>query len=399
MKIHTYLDFNATTPPDAEILDQIPSWAAEWGNPSSIHWAGRGPKVLIRKARESVAKMLGCNPLEIVFTSGGSEANNLAILGSLAALANQGSIRRKILVSAVEHPSVMKTVLQLGAQGYIVKTIPVFRTGHLDMEIFESELNEEVALVCVMVANNETGNVFPVKKIAEACHKVGALLHSDAVQTIGKLPLFLQSWNLDMASFSGHKFYALKGCGVLYVKKGTPMSSHIFGGPQERKRRAGTENSLAIAAFGTMAEKSAVLLDAVEDVKRLRDWMESEILRRIDNVSVTGNGNHRLPNTSSMVLPEVDGETLLMNLDLNGFAVSTGAACSSGSPEPSPVLLNMGLSREEAQCSLRVSLGWKTTEAEIRSFIEVLVEVVERLRRIRRTGSASLNPEGEARDI
>jgi cysteine desulfurase len=232
----------------------------------------------------------------------------------------------------------------------------------------------------MMLANNETGLILPIQKITEKVHAVGAKMHTDAVQALGKIQVNLADLGVDFASFSSHKFYALKGCGVLYSKKGNELRPLMFGGGQERHRRGGTENLLGIWAFGFMANKLAEIPAHIENIRGLRDYMEKEILALIPDVRVTQAQANRLPNTSSLVLDGVDGETLLMSLDVKGFAVSTGAACSAGSPEPSPGLLAMGLSRSEAQSSLRVSLGWPTTLEDIQSFVSTLQPMILRLR-------------------
>ncbi len=379
-----YLDHNATTPISELVAQQVPRWLEQWGNPSSIHQAGRGPKALMRTARDQVARMLGVNPLELIFTSGGSEANNLALKGVFESFERPSILprkdRRKYLVSSVEHPSLRRTVEYLAERGAQIEFIPVHRDGSIDLDEYERLLDDDVALVSVMYANNETGNIFPIKKMAEMAHSVGALFHSDCVQALGKANLNLRDLGVDLASFAGHKFYALKGCGVLYTRKGLNLESLIHGGGQERHRRGGTENILGIASLGAMcALKDEVGIRAVE-TERLRDHFEARVLEEIPAISITGVESPRLPNTSSLIIPGVDGETLLMNLDMRGFAVSTGAACSSGSPEPSPVLLAMGLSRAEAQSSLRVGLGWGTTRDEMDRFVETLKAVVLHLR-------------------
>ena len=231
-----------------------------------------------------------------------------------------------------------------------------------------------------MLANNETGHILPIQKISEMAHSVGALVHCDAVQALGKIPLNLRELGIDLASFSGHKFYALKGSGVLYVRRGLNLPSLIHGGGQERGRRAGTENMMSIASLGLMCTKGDQIIGQALRLRELRDRMEARILSEIPGVVVTGPNHARLPGVSSMSIKDIDGETLLMNLDVRGFAVSTGAACSSGNPEPSPVLLAMGLTRDEAQSSLRLSLGWGTTDADVDRFVLALQEVVKRLR-------------------
>lgn len=373
-----YLDNNATTRPAPEVRESLLQWLENWGNPSSIHQAGRGPKALLRWSRQEVAKMIGADPLEVIFTSGGSEANNLALKGAFYRQKAQG--RTHILISAVEHPSVAKTAAFLATHGAEIEKIAVKRDGSIDLEVYQKQLRPSTALVSVMLANNETGSIFPVKKMAKLAHQIDALFHTDAVQALGKMRFNVSDLDVDLATFSGHKFYALKGCGVLYSKRGTQIESLIHGGGQERNRRAGTENLLAIASFAAMSARLSFVEEKLPHMESLRDKMEAFILNHIAGSSVTGAGVRRLPNTSSVVIPHVDGETLLMNLDMEGFCVSTGAACSSGSQEPSPTLRSMGLSRDEAQMSLRVSLGWDTTAHDIEKFCEALERVVLRIR-------------------
>lgn len=378
-----YLDNNATTPVASLLVPKMEAWVAEWGNASSIHQSGRGPKTLIREARNELAELLDCNPLEIVFTSGGSEANNLAIKGVYEHLAasEQLKLKNQFICSQVEHPSVIKTMEFLETKGVDVVRIPVSRQGVLDIGVLEAALKRQpTALVSVMIANNETGSLFPLEHVTSLAHSHGALVHSDMVQALGKIPFSLKSLNVDFASFSSHKFYSLKGCGILYSRKGNQLVSLIHGGAQERRRRAGTENTLAIAAFGEMARQKDRIEYEQQRLKSLRDRLEIKMKESIAGIEVTGDGVERLPGSLSVLIPGVDGETLLMNLDMKGFSVSTGAACSSGSPEPSPVLLAMGLSREEAQSSLRLGLGWSTTEEDVDHFLEQLIVTVERLR-------------------
>lgn len=363
-------------------MPHIESWLAQWGNPSSIHQSGRGPKTLIRESRRHLAQLLGCDPLELIFTSGGSEANNLCLKGVFEQIRLSGDItRNRYIATTVEHPSVLKALQYLETRGAEVVLIPVSRGGELDLLALQKALREKpTALVSVMAANNETGSIFPIEEVVQMAHEHGALVHSDMVQAMGKIPFQLKDLNVDYASFSGHKFYSLKGAGILFAKKNRPIVSLIHGGAQERSRRAGTENTLAIAALGEMARQGSQIESQKARVEQLRDRLEQGILQQISEVTVTGDRVKRLPGSLSLVIPGVDGETLLMNLDMKGFSVSTGAACSSGSPEPSPVLLAMGLTREEAQASLRVGLGWSTTEEEVDQFLVALVATVERLR-------------------
>ena len=388
-KSTTYFDHNATTPVCAEVRAALPELAEAWGNPSSIHWAGRLPKNILRDTRRDLAMSLGVSPLEIVFTSGGSESNNAIIRGYFEYLqiapflTSQQKLRSHYMCSAVEHPSVIKTMQHIQSLGARVDFIPVNRQGEIDMEFYKTHLSNETALVSVMCANNETGTVFPIQEMAMLAHEQGALFHTDAVQAFGKIPLNLAELDVDFASFSGHKFYSLKGSGFLYSKKGSQFASLIQGGGQERHRRGGTENVLGIGALGVVAKRLAKVEAKAAQISKLRDYLEERILNEIPDVSVTASETQRLPNTSSLIINDADGETLLMSLDIEGYAVSTGAACSSGNPEPSPVLLAMGLTRAQAQNSLRISLGWDSTLLEVDAFIEVLKKVVQRLRSLR----------------
>ena len=364
-------------------------WGDIWGNPSSIHWTGRGPKKVIREARESLAKTIGAaTPLEVIFTSGGSEANNLALKGFFSTLKKSGGLETKneLIISSVEHPCIIKQCEYLEkTYGIKVYRIPVSKEGVLDLQFYQDCLSEKTALVSVMYANNETGHIFPIKELARQAHAFGAKIHCDAVQSLGKTGFNVVDYDVDLATFSGHKFYALKGAGALYCKSQTQLDPLVHGGGQERGRRGGTENILAIASLGLMAEELLEVSQGVSEghgMKELRDLLEAKVIEQISNVEITGQGNLRLPNTTHLIIKGIDGETLLMNLDVEGFAVSTGAACSSGNSEPSPVLLAMGFSKLEAQSSLRVSLGWKTTKDEIEKFVAVLVKVVKRQREL-----------------
>lgn len=374
-----YLDHNATTPHSPLLKKRWMELFDISGNPSSIHQDSRIPKTILREARAKIAKMLGCSPLEIIFNSGASEGNN-SILKSVFALHNNS--RDEFLISDVEHPSVYKTSEYLQSLGAKVKYIPVNKAGHIDLEFIKKNLSNKTALVSVMYANNETGTVFPIKEISALAHSVGALMHSDCVQVLGKESCDFAELNLDYATFSAHKFYSIKGTGFCYVKKMSPWTPLINGGGQERARRGGTENIIGLAALNIVLDQLQNCQAQISEMRRLRDLMEALILEKISHVSITAHQSPRVSNTSSLVIQDVDGETLLVSLDLKNYSVSTGAACSSGNPEPSPVLLAMGLSREEAQSSLRVSLGWETTETQVREFVATLVEVVERLRNI-----------------
>jgi len=372
-----YLDHNATTPLHPHVKNGLMESCQVFGNPSSIHWAGRESKNAIRNARAAISQFLNVSPLEIIFNSGASESNNTVIRSFF-----KSTLRNEFICSEVEHPSVLKTLSELESKGAVVHKIPVNREGFLDVAYFKSVLSEKTALVSIMMANNETGNIFPIKELCRLAHQVGAYFHTDAVQAMGKLDFNLAELGVDYASFSGHKFYSLKGTGVLFAKKGSPQIPLITGGAQERSRRGGTENVLGIVSFGRMCELKNQVQDQTTRLQGLRDQLQHQILNEISNCTVTGGGAPRLPNTLSLVIDDIDGETLLMNLDIKGYAVSTGAACSSGNPEPSPVLLAMGLSKKEAQGSLRISIGWENTTEELNQFCEDLKKSVQRLRLI-----------------
>lgn len=372
-----YLDYNATTPLHPELLAFVTEGLSRFGNPSSVHGFGRDSKKLITTARNQIASFINVSPLEIVFTATGSEANNQAIQKALPLLAG---VRDEIYYSAVEHPSVIKAVKAMVARGYKPKVIPVLPSGEIDLEFIKENLNEKTALVTVQLVNNETGNIFPVAKIGKLAHKVGALMHSDMVQALGKIPVDLKTWNLDLATFAGHKFYSLKGAAFLFVRSGTHVDPLIYGGGQERSRRAGTENALAIASLGEAVRVLGPRLN--EEVRRieiLRDALENEILRLYPHFTVNGKGAPRVCNTLNITCPNIDGETFLINLDTRGVAVSSGAACSSGSQEPSPVLRAMGLDTTQAQQSMRISLGWLTTEEELKTFLGAFQSSLEQM--------------------
>lgn len=375
-----YLDHNATAPLLPELRGFIHERLELWGNPSSIHQHGRGPKTALREARKAIAQRIGADPLEIIFTGSGSESNNHALKGLLKPLRNDPDSKNHVLISAIEHPSILKAAESLTDWGYQVDRIPVSQAGVLDLGAFDQMLTPRTALVSCMLANNETGTILPIQDMVKRAHDKGIPFHCDGVQALGKIPVNVRELGADLMSFSGHKFYSLKGAGVLYARRGLALGSLIHGGGQERGRRAGTENVLAIACLGHVCTLGDRVEHEVERLSALRDRMEQRILAEITHVQVTAGQAPRLPNTSSLVIEGVDGETLLMNLDMQGFSVSTGAACSSGSPEPSPTLLAMGLSRAEAQSSLRISLGWNNTEEHVMNFVTELKSVVQHIR-------------------
>ena len=372
-----YLDHNATTAPCSSAIKGAKTALKGWGNPSSIHQSASQAKALLWAARENLSAFLNCNPLEIIFTSGASESNNQAIKGIFQ---NPDSSRNELLISNVEHPSVLAVGDFLAQKGWILHKIPVSREGFLDSAFFEKHLTEKTRLVSVMAANNETGIIFPIKQWVKKAHSVGALFHSDMVQLLGKQRIDLKDLDLDLASFSAHKFYSLQGCGLLYCKKGVQLDSLIHGGPQERQRRAGTENLTGISAFGAVAKEGGCILEKQKKIKRLRDNMEKKLLAVVKNIEVIGHKAPRLDNSSSLLIRGVQGETLLMNLDLKGFSISVGSACGSGKIESSSILTAMGLTQEEAKSCIRVSLGIDNSKEEIESFTECLISCIQRLR-------------------
>lgn len=385
-KNRVYLDHNATTPVASEIMDKLPEWLAHWGNPSSVHQLGREPKNMIRRSRQAVAKLIDAKPLELIFTSSGSESNNTVIRSVVEHLRLNKKIsaedRNQFVISSVEHPSILQAMDYVKKQGFKVHYVKMLPSGDIDLTHLDSLLTEKVVLVSIMMANNEIGAIYPIKKLAKKVKAVGALFHTDAVQALGKTPLSVKHLGVDFASFSGHKFYSIKGCGVLYVRSGVHIENLIHGGGQERFRRAGTENTLAIASLGLMAEKGHKIIQQSEKVSTLREYTEKKILSKIENVELISVSTKKLPNTMNLYVQGIDAQKLLMSLDMKGISVSAGSACSSGSMDPSHVLLAMGLTPNKAKQCIRVSLGWANTTAEMDYFIETLNSVVTRLRQL-----------------
>ena len=394
LKAPIYLDFNATAPLSQKVITSMPQLLELWGNPSSIHLASRSPKTILRETKKKLADYLKVSSLEIIFNSGASEGNN-TVLKSVWNTYRPGNhfgqpVKNEFLISSVEHPSITKTAQFLESEGAIIHWIPVNRKGDLDLNFIKEKLSERTALISCMFANNETGSVFPIKDIVTLAKTKNVLVHSDCVQAFGKTDFNIQDIGVDYATISAHKFYALKGCGVLFARKNAPYINLVHGGGQERSRRGGTENILGIASLGVMLDELSQVSQKEAELKKLRDDFEAKIKSQIPNVSITCENSKRLANTSSLVIAGVDGETLLVSLDLKGFAVSTGAACSSGNPEPSPVLLAVGLTRQEAQNSLRVSFGWTTTQEHVDLFIHQLVEIVAHLRSVNEMENANV---------
>jgi cysteine desulfurase len=380
-----YLDNSATTAMAPEVIDaMLPYFSEEMGNAQSVHSFGQRAKSAIEKARRQVAALINASPNEIVFVSGGTEADNLAIRGIADAHRDRG---HHIISTRIEHPAVLRTCEALEANGFRVTYLPVSRNGLVDMDGLRRGITAETILISVMLANNETGTIQPIEEIAQVVSEARASglahlnLHTDAVQAVAKIPIDVKTLGVDLLSLSAHKFHGPKGIGALYVRKGTRIAKLLHGGHHERDRRAGTENVPAIVGFGRAAEMARAQLDArTTGMRELRDYLERQVNSLVSNVGVNGDQDRRVPNISNMSFGGVDGESLLIALDLKGIAVSTGSACASGSLEPSHVLQAMGLAREEVRGSLRFSLSAYTTREEIDYAVSNLVKTVSRLR-------------------
>ena len=375
-----YLDNNATTRVADEVLEEIrPYFCDLYGNPSSMHSFGGQIAAQIRKAREKVAALLGCEESEVIFTGCGTESDNTAILGTLAARPN----KHKVITSRVEHPAVLAVCRDLENRGYQVVELGVDREGHLDLGELQSRLDEDTVLVTIMAANNETGVIFPTEQIAEMVTSRGIVFHTDAVQAVGKIPLNLSASRIDLLSLSGHKLHAPKGVGVLVVRKGTRLTPFMLGGHQEGGRRAGTENVPGIIGLGKACELAGRFMDEENGrVRRLRDRLEEALLKRCPGAMLNGDKKMRLPNTTNISFEYVEGEAILLMLNRFGICASSGSACTSGSLEPSHVLRAMGVPFTAAHGSIRFSLSRYTTEAEIDLVIEKLPPVIQRLREL-----------------
>ncbi|MBI5453678.1 MAG: cysteine desulfurase NifS [Deltaproteobacteria bacterium] len=373
-----YFDHNATTPILGEVFDaMVPFLKDQWGNPSSIHWAGRGTRKAVEDARETVCRLLNCQNVELIFTSSGTEGDNHAIKGVAYANRNKGN---HIITTKVEHPAVLNTCKHLAKEGFEVTYLDVDSDGLIDLEALKAAITPKTILITIMFANNETGVLFPVKEIGDIAKERGVIFHTDAVQAAGKVPIDVQKLNIDLLTISGHKIYAPKGVGALFVKRGVRLVPLIHGGHHERNRRGGTENVAGIVGFGKAAEIAIRDMDKeIEHLKTLKDRLEAG-LGNIPHIKVNGHVDKRLPNTSNISFEFVEGESLLLNLDMKGIAASSGSACTSGSLEPSHVLVSMGLSHELSHGSVRFSLGKSNTVEEIDYLIEIMPPIVERMR-------------------
>jgi cysteine desulfurase len=378
---HFYFDHNATTPVAPEVLETLVACLGQvYGNASSIHHFGQSAKQRLEAARRQVAALINASAPEIVFTSGGTEADNLAIFGVTRAAVRPS---KHVITCAIEHPAVLSPAKQLGEEGVDVTCLRVGSNGIVNPDDVRRALRPETVLVSIMHANNELGTLQPVAEIARIAHEAGAALHVDGVQALGKTPVDVQALGADLYTVSGHKLYAPKGVGALYVRKGTRMAPISYGGHHERDRRPGTENVPGIAAFGAAAELAGRKLG--EDTERLgmlRDRLENAVLERIPGTGVNGSRWNRVANTSNLYFDGIDGEAMVIALDLRGFAVSTGAACSSGALSPSHVLKAIGLSDDRARASMRFSLGRANTVEQVDALIEAIAASVTHLRRI-----------------
>lgn len=374
-----YLDHNATTPVLPEVREAVAPFLGErFGNPSSIHWAGREVRKAVEDARGRVAEFLGCQPLEVVFTSSGTEGDNLAIQGIALRKGNEG---KHLVTSSVEHPAVINTCRFLERHGWRVTYVPVNRQGIVEPDAVRRAIERDTVLVSVMYANNETGCVMPIREIGEIAREAGVPMHTDAVQAAGKLPIDFASLPVDLLTFSGHKVNALKGAGGLVVRKGLELEAVLHGGHQERGRRGGTENVVGIVAMGKAFELLRERMGRdVEEVRRLRDRFERELFARIPELVRNGHPTERLPNTVNVSFRYVEGEAMLLNLDMLGIACSSGSACTSGSLEPSPILMAMGADPTDAQGALRFSLGHGNTDEDVEYAVSAIEQVVGKLR-------------------
>jgi cysteine desulfurase len=377
-----YLDHNATTPVEPEVLDvMLPYFSGDYGNASSIHTFGQKARSAVETAREQVAALIGARPQEIVFTSGGTEADNHAIFG----IAESAVPPLHVITTAIEHEAVLNTCQSLEKRGFSVTYLPVDRDGRLDLTMLRETLrvHPETGLITVMHANNELGTVQPLEEIGGIAAESDVYFHTDAVQSAGKIPIDVAAAKLDLLSLSGHKLYAPKGIGALYVRGGTRLRQLLYGGHHQRGFRPGTENVAGIVGMGKAAQVArASLAEDAQRVAALRDTLERTLLQRVPDARANGAGAPRTPNTTNITFPGIEGEALVIALDLKGLACSTGAACSSGAVEPSHVLTAIGLPADEARASLRFSLGRHTTVADVDFALQVVPAAVRQLREL-----------------
>lgn len=374
-----YMDNAATTPVRKEVLDSIiPYFTTKYGNASSVYKLGQTSKKAVETAREQVAQALGADTSEIYFTAGGSESDNWALRGVTEALKEKGN---HVITTNIEHHAILHTSQYLEENGFEVTYLSVDEYGKISVDELEAAIRPTTVLISVMMANNEIGTIEPIEQIGEIAHKHGITFHTDAVQAVGHVPIDVNKMNIDLLSLSGHKLGAPKGIGAIYIRKGTKIKQLIFGGAQERKRRAGTENVPAIVGLGKAIELANA--EMVEEVKRLtalRDKLINGIMQAVPNSRLNGHPTDRLPGNCNISFAFVEGESVLMLLDMNGICASSGSACTSGSLDPSHVLLSLGLKHEEAHGSVRLTLGYENTEEDVDYVLEKLPSIIERLR-------------------
>jgi cysteine desulfurase len=382
-----YLDFNATTPVEPEVLDaMLPYFSAEFGNAASIHTFGQKGRAAVETARESIAALIGARPQEIVFTSGGTESDNHAIFGIVAQpilAVRPSEIGTHIITTAVEHEAVLNTCQALEKAGAAVTYLSVDGKGRIDPDSVRRAIRSETVLITVMHANNELGTIQPLEEIGRVAAEADVYFHTDAVQSAGKIPIDVKALGVDLLSISGHKLYAPKGIGALYIRGGTHLRQFLYGGHHQRGFRPGTENVPGIVGLGKAAELARIsLAQDNRKISALRDKLELGLLARVPDSRVNGGAAPRTPNTTNLLFPGLEGEALVIALDLKGLACSTGAACSSGAVEPSHVLTAIGLPPEEARASLRFSLGRHTSSEDIEFALQVVPAAVAQLREL-----------------
>ena len=376
-----YVDNNATTMVAPEVLDaMLPYFSTNYGNPSSMHSFGGNVAGAINEARDNVAKLIGAQPEEIVFTSCGTESDGTAIRAAIEAYPD----KKHIVTSRVEHPAVKNLYETLSKKGYRATFVPVDPSGRLDIDYLYDSLNDDTAIVSLMWGNNETGAIFPIEEISQEVKSRGILFHTDAVQAVSKIPINIGETGVDMLSLSGHKFHSPKGIGALYIRKGTKFSPFMIGGHQESGRRGGTENTASIIGLGKAAELAAAHLaeNGYERIRRMRDRLEQTLLAKVSNALINGDPANRLPNTTSVAFEYVEGEAILLMMNEYGICASSGSACTSGSLEPSHVLRAMGVPFTAAHGSIRFSLSRYNTEDEMDVILEKLPPIIDRLREL-----------------
>ena len=376
-----YMDYSATTPVKKEVLEELlPFYTDYYGNPSSLYDTAAEPKNAIDLARGRVSHLIGCDPSELFFTSCGSESDNWALRGVADALKEKGN---HIITTKIEHHAILHTGDFLEKHGFEVTYLPIKSDGKVDPKVFEEAITDKTILASVMYVNNEIGTVQPIKELAKIAHDHGVVFHTDAVQALGNVNCNVNDLGVDLMSMSAHKIYAPKGVGALYIRKGTKINNYLFGGAQEAKHRAGTENVAGIAAFGKAAELAEKNFDQhVAHCSELRDYLMSEIERRIPDVYINGDRVDRHPGNVNVTFKKIEGESILLMLNSMGISVSTGSACSSKSLEPSHVLMTLGVNEEDIHGTIRFTVGDFTTKEDVDYVLDCLEEVVERLRAI-----------------